>query len=144
MVYVSKLTKGPFMAKRIFTVKKTIGGGLEFRKWADWSVDDVVIGKFVGTYEDKFKNTNYKIQVLDAQFQDADAGEALVGKTLALNSSGSLDKQMEQVQEGEYISCTYGGKVMLTKGPFAGKEAHSMSVSIVEVTEEDLRGTDAL
>lgn len=123
------------MAKRTFKVKKALGGAQNYRKWEDYEVGDIVIGEFIGTHEDQFKKTNYKIKVLDAQFVDTDLAESLIGKTLVLNSNGSLDKQMEEVEEGETIQVEYNGKSLLTKGPFAGKEAHGVTVSIVEVEE---------
>lgn len=110
---------------------------MTFRKWDEYESGDTVTGEFVGTHVDQFKKTNYKIKVLDAQFsQDQDAAEALIGKVLVLNSAGSLDKQMTEVVEGDCIQMEYTGKTLLTKGPFAGKEAHGMIVSLVEMQDE--------
>lgn len=125
----------PAKQKRTFTVKKTLGGPMNFRKYEDFQVGDITIGEFVGTHLDQYKKTNYKIKVLDAQWEDADAGEALVGKVLVFNSCGSLDKQMEQVNEGTCVQIEYTGKTLLVKGPYAGKEAHGVIVSEVEMTE---------
>jgi hypothetical protein len=131
------------MAKRVFTVKKALGGAMSFRKWDDYEVGDVVIGTFLGIHTCQFKKTNFKIKVLDAQFVDTELAESLIGKTLVLNSAGSLDKQMEEVEEGETIQVEYTGKSLLTKGPYAGKEAHSVTVNIVEMSEEQ-DATDGL
>lgn len=129
--------------KRTFTVKKSLGGAQTYRKWEDYSEGDVVIGTYVGTHICQYKKTNYKIKVLDAQFEDFELAETLIGKTMVLNSAGSLDKQMEEVSEGDTIQMEYTGKMLLTKGPYAGKEAHTMSVSIVEV-DSDVRAEDGL
>lgn len=131
------------MAKRVFTVKKSLGGAQSYRKWDDYEIGDVVVGTFIGTHVDQFKKTNYKIKVADAQFVDHELADTLIGKVLVLNSAGSLDKQMEEVQEGEAIHMEYTGKSLLTKGPFAGKEAHGMIVQIVELGPES-DATDAL
>jgi hypothetical protein len=130
--------------KRVFTVKKTLGGAQTYRKWEDYAIGDVVIGEFVGTHIDQFKKTNYKIKLLDATFEDQELAESLIGKVLVLNSAGSLDKQMEEVSEGETISMEYTGKVLLVKGPFAGKEAHTMAVSIVEMSNAPAVSNDGL
>lgn len=124
------------MTKRTFTVKKSLGGPQQYRKWEDYAVGDTVVGTYIGTHICQYKKTNYKIKVLDAQFEDQDLAETLIGKVFVLNSAGSLDKQMEEVQEGETISMEYTGKSLLTKGPYAGKEAHGMVVNIVELEEE--------
>jgi hypothetical protein len=124
------------MTKRVFTVKKSLGGPQLYRKWEDYSEGDVVTGQFIGIHTCQYKKKNYKIKVLDAQFEDFKLAESLIGKVLVLNSAGSLDKQMEEVQEGEYIQMEYSGKTMLTKGPYAGKEAHGMIVNIVEVEDD--------
>lgn len=127
------------MTKRTLklTTKKSLGGAQSYRKWEDYAVGDKVIGKFIGIHTCQYKKDNYKIKVLDAQFEDQDLAETLIGKVLVLNAAGSLDKQMAEVEEGECISMEYTGKSTLTKGPYAGKEAHGMIVEIVEVEEED-------
>lgn len=134
------------MTKRtlVTTVKKSLGGAQNYRKWEDYSEGDIVTGQFVGIHVCQYKKKNFKIKVLDAQFEDFEAADKLIGKILVLNSAGSLDKQMEEVQEGEFITMEYSGKTMLTKGPYAGKEAHGMIVNIVEVEESEGDATNAL
>ena len=123
------------MTKRTLkvSVKKSLGGATTFRKLDDYSAGDTVIGTYIGIHTDQFGNDNHKIKVLDAQFEDDDFAETIIGKTFVINKCGSLDKQMEEVNEGDTISAEYTGKSMLTKGPFAGKEAHGFSVSLVDV-----------
>lgn len=123
------------MAKRVFTVKKSLGGAQNYRKWEDYEIGDVVVGEYIGTHICQYKKTNYKVRVLDAQFVDTELADSLIGKILVLNSNGSLDSQMEKVEEGETISVEYNGKSLLTKGPYAGKEAHGVSVNVVEMSE---------
>lgn len=127
------------MTKRILktTVKKSLGGAQNYRKWEDYSEGDVVVGTFIGIHVCQYKKKNFKIKVLDAQFEDHELADTLIGKVLVLNAAGSLDKQMEEVEEGDNISMEYTGKSLLTKGPYAGKEAHGMIVNIVEIEEEE-------
>ena len=127
------------MTKRNFkvTTKKTLGGSMIFRKLDEYSEGDTVIGTYIGIHTDQFKNDNFKIKVIDATFEDQDFAETIIGKTFVLNKCGSLASQMEDVNEGDSISAEYTGKSLLTKGPFAGKEAHGFSVSVVEIENED-------
>ncbi len=126
--------------KRIFTEKKKLAGSQTYRKWSDYSEGDVVVGKFVGTHTDNYDKVNPKIKVIHAEFRDG-SGEALIGQTLVLNSCGVLDKAMEDVQEGEYIQVVYNGTITMQKGKYAGKEAHTMDVSLVDPNEvESMEG----
>ena len=42
---------------------------------------------------------------------------------------------MKEVQQGDYIQVEYTGMVPLTKGKYAGKDAHTVAVDIVELDE---------
>jgi hypothetical protein len=129
--------------KRTFKVTKTIGGAQSYRQWADYSEGDIVIGTYQGIHICQFKKENYKVKVLDAQFKDdPDLATSLIDKTLVLNENGSLKKQMTEsgIKEGDLFQVEYTGKYMITKGPFAGKEGHGVSVSLLEedtTTSED-------
>lgn len=133
------------MFKRQFRVKKQVNGSQSYKKWEDYSVGDIVIGEFLGMHICQYKKENPKLKVLDAFSKDGSL-EEFIGKTLVLNSCGSLDKAMEQVIEGDVIQVEYTGKNLLQKGPYAGKEAHSVALAIVEaegieeVADEDTLG----
>jgi hypothetical protein len=122
----------PAKEKRVFKTKRVLSGMQKvFRKWGDWEVDDFVVGKFIATHEDNYDKTNYVIEVIAAEFQDG-SGEEFLGKNLVLNSSGTLNKAFEEIQTGEFVQVTYLGKSEITKGKYAGKEAHNMEIIVVE------------
>jgi len=57
--------------------------------------------------------------------------EKVSGKEVCLNSSGHLNYQLEEhVTPGDLCNVIYDGKVLLTKGTFAGKEAHNFIVEV--------------
>lgn len=122
----------PAKKKREFKAKRVLSGMQKvFRKWGDWDVDDFVVGKFIATHEDNYDKTNYVLEVIAAEFSD-DSGDEFMGKNLVLNSSGTIDKAFEEIQTGEFVQVTYLGKSEITKGKYAGKEAHNMEVIVVE------------
>jgi hypothetical protein len=131
------------MYQRRFATKKAIKGNMEYRKWDDYEIGDIVVGKFVGMHHCQFEKENPKISVLEAFFKDG-SGAQLTGKTLVLNSCGTLDSAMKEIKEGDLIQLEYTGKVALTKGKFAGKEAHTMNIETVEEVEEDSSEDDGL
>lgn len=107
---------------------RQVKGSKVYKGWKDWLEGDVLIGVFKGTYVDKFKKTGYDIEVIETQFQE---GEDLnAGTILGLNAMGSLDYKMEDVEEGSVIRLEYTGKTLLEKGPYAGKEAHTVSLAV--------------
>lgn len=121
--------------KRQFKTVKKLSGQKKYRKWDEYDIGDIVIGKFVGIHTDQYKKECPMIQVLDAQFKDG-TGETFVGGTLVLNACGVLAKAMENVTEGEIIQVEYQGTSEIQKGPYKGKDAHVMAVEIVELDED--------
>ena len=118
--------------KRTWSKKRgVIGGAVLYRKWNEFSEGDIVVGKYVKSSEDQYGKKNFHFEVLDTSFHDKKAGDLLLGKVWCANSCGSLDKAMEEVQLGEIVQIEYTGLSELTKGPYAGKEVHSMVVDIV-------------
>lgn len=121
------------MAKRVFkTTKKLSGTRCSYRKWDEWEIGDCVIGKYVGMKIDQYEKPGWQILVEDAQFTKHKEGEALKGKTLQLNSSGQLNKAMEDVEEGQWLQITYNGTAQIEKGKFKGKDAHLVEVDLLE------------
>lgn len=108
---------------------KSVKGKRNYRKWADWSEGDVLICSLNGTYEDKFRNTCYEVEVIECQFDDEDA-EWSEGTIVGLNSMGSLHYKLEDVPQGSVLRIEYTGKIMLEEGPYEGKEAHTCEVGI--------------
>ena len=123
-------------AKRIFNVKKTLTGSNVYRTWKEYSEGDVVVGTFQGVHIDNYKKNNAKIKVAYAEFADGTGGD-LVGKTLVINSCGSLEKALENMDEGSAYQFIYNGTIQLQKGPYAGKDAHSVAIEEVDLTEEE-------
>lgn len=120
------------MAKRQFKAKRKLGGGRkQFRKWDEWNEGDILIAKLADTYEDQYGKTVWVMAVVDAQFKDG-SGDKYIGKDLALNSCGMLDKAMKRASLGTMVQITYDGQSTIEKGKFAGKESHVVQVDEVE------------
>lgn len=117
--------------RKYVTKKKFGGGNYTFRLWKEYAEGDALVGKFVGVHKCQYKKNNPIIEIKEAGFADG-SGSSLVGKTLVLNSCGSVDKAFSEIPEGTLVMVEYNGTGELTKGPYAGKEAHSVSVSVVE------------
>lgn len=124
------------MSKRVFNVKKTLTGANVYRPWKDYVEGDVVVGTYQGVHVDNYKKNNAKIKVVHAEFADG-TGDTFIGKTLVINSCGSLEKSLESMVEGCAYQFVYNGTVTLAKGPYAGKEAHSVAIEEVELESED-------
>lgn len=128
------------MAKRVFAVKKTLGGSLQYRKWSDWKEGDSITGKFLEQTTDSYEKPNYRVLVLDADIPgDQDYATSLIGKTFVFNSNGGLDSHMEKVEVGECICVKYSGKAKLTKGKYAGKDFHNVTTEVVDIPESEQR-----
>jgi hypothetical protein len=112
-------------------------GQSSYKSWAKWSVGDFLVGKFQSTSEDNFGKPNYKVEVIEASFDDGD--EPKVGTLFSFNSSGSLTKAMEEVEAGDVIKVIYKGEETFTKGKYKGKKFHAMEVLVADkkvVTED--------
>jgi hypothetical protein len=82
----------------------------------------VVEGVYAGSFQDpKYKKYTHKVKT----------SEGLVG----LPGAAQLDKAMAKVKVGADVRVEYNGMNELTKGPFAGKAAHTFSVAASETNE---------
>lgn len=121
--------------KRVFKTKKKLAGGkTEYRAWNEWDEGDVIIGKYVGSSQNR-KNATKKdwiVEVVDCQFADKKEAKRLLGKTVTLNCAGQLDKGMNAAELGDLVQITYNGQQEMKGGPHAGKMAHLHEVEIVE------------
>lgn len=128
------------MAKRTFVTKKKLSGvRTEYRAWKEWDEGDVLIGKLVGTSQNR-KNKSKKdwlLTVEECHFSDKKEEKRLRGKTVTLNTAGQLDKGMDQVEEGKFVSITYNGQKKMEGGEYAGQNAHTMEVELVEEDDGD-------
>ena len=126
------------MAKRKFTAKKKLNGSQLYRKWSEYSIGDWLIGKYVGIHEDKtYNKEHFKIEVEEAEFKDG-TGDDYQGKTLVLNTTGGLEKAMDKAEEGQFFQFEYCGMETMTGGIYAGKDAHSIEVTLVEEEGDDV------
>lgn len=110
---------------------KQVKGMRKYRKWDQYAEGDVLICKLRDTYKDKFRNDCYEVEVIEADFHEAEENFA-EGDIVGLNSMGSLHYKLEDVPMGAVIRLEYTGKTTLEKGPYEGKEAHTCSVAVDE------------
>lgn len=110
---------------------KQVKGQRKYRKWNDWAEGDVIICKLRDVYKDQFRNDCYEVEAVECSFEDADE-EFKEGTIVGLNSMGSLHYKLEDVPVGAVVRIEYTGKTTLEKGPYEGKEAHTVSVAIDE------------
>jgi hypothetical protein len=117
---------------RVFKPTRKLGGGQKmYRKWEEYEVGDVLIGRYVDTHTDQYKKVCPVIEVIDAQFKDK-SGTKYIGKNLVLNAAGMLNKAIEKAEKGQLLQFTYNGQSTIEKGPYAGKESHLIQTDIVE------------
>lgn len=119
-------------AKRVFkTTQKLSGGQQTYRKWEEWTVGDVLIGKYISDHTDQYDKVCPVFEVIDAQFKDG-SGDKLEGKNLCLNNCGMLAKAMGKATLGDTLQVTYNGTSTIEKGKYAGKDSHVMEILTVE------------
>ena len=125
--------------KRTFkSVRRASSVQCVYRKWSEWDVGDVFIGKYISTKIDNYKKPNWIFEVVEAQLGDKKEAKALKGKNLGLNSNGELDRAMETIKIGETVQITYNGKEEMDGGPYKGKDKHKVDVDVVmEEGQED-------
>lgn len=120
---------------------RTVMGQSSYRAWKNWAAGDYLVGKYVSESVDSFGNPNYKVEVIEAKFEDDKQPKA--GASFSFNSSGTLKKAMEEVSVGDVIKVIYKGEDVVSKGKFKGKKFHSMEVLVAPSngtpvkTEED-------
>lgn len=119
---------------------KQVGGSKVFRPWGHWTEGDSIVGKYSGTSEDNFGNTNYEIIVEECEFdeevvtslnakkEETELVAPKVGEIFVLNSCGSLENAFEKIDIDDMVKVIYTGTIVLSKGKFAGKKAHTMKV----------------
>lgn len=115
---------------------KKVNGQRSYKGWKEWSIGDFVVGSFEEEGEDKYGKPNYIINILESTFEGENFQE---GKTICLNSCGSLDHAMKKAAIGNVIQVEYMGQVMLEKGTYAGTLCHTVEVGIA-ASEEVIPG----
>ena len=110
---------------------RQIGGARSYRGWKNWEVGDTLTGKFIKKFEDQFGNPGYEIEVIETDFQDGKNIEE--GKVMGLNSCGSLNYKMDDVDPGSVIQIEYNGNDgVVEKGPMKGKNFHDVNLSVAD------------
>jgi hypothetical protein len=107
---------------------RTVMGQSSYRPWKNWASGDFLVGKYVSESTDSFGNPNYKVEVIEAKFEDGNEPKA--GSTFSFNSSGALKKSMEEISVGDILKVIYKGEDTVSKGKFKGKKFHSMEVLV--------------
>ena len=128
------------MAKRKFKVKKRLSGGPQkFRKWSDWDIGDVMVGKFQKSGTDKkYGKPIYLFEEVEVFFKDKKIqSEINAAGVLTLNASGKLDKAMEDVTEGQVLQVTFNGKSEITSGKWEGEEANDIEVCLMGEDDDE-------
>lgn len=102
---------------------KTVGGARQYYKYSEMNAGDVIIdnGKYLGSEQGK-----YGVQHL---FE-------VDSMTHVLNSSGQLNYLVEKyLSPGQRCNVTYQGKIVLEKGPMAGKDSHQFEMQVDDMSE---------
>ena len=128
-------------SKRVFkTVRKVAGRGGNFRAWDTWNTGDILIAEFKGLgKEDMYGHPSYEMEIVDAQFSK-DKEKFKPGTIITLNHNGSVGNGLKNAMPGELYQFEYNGMGVIEKGKWAGKDAHSIDITLVE--EEGAEGTD--
>lgn len=111
---------------------RQVGGARVYRSWKNWEEGDTLIGKFQKQFEDNYGNPGYEVEVIETDFHNGENIEQ--GKVIGLNSCGSLNYKMEEVQLGSVIRVEYNGTDIGEKGPYKGKEFHDVSLDVDDTT----------
>jgi len=122
--------------------RREVGGSKSYKAWKEWSVGDRVVGEFTGQSTDNYDKPNWHIKVEEIDMQepiDSRGGAIVVGSTLGLNSNGSLDFKMQDVEVGELLEITYEGMTVLPDNhKFKGKDSHQIKLEVIlDEGEED-------
>lgn len=128
--------------------RRKIGGAKAYRAWKFWSEGERITGKLTSIDEDSYGKPNYTIEIEEMNFEhepdDPGHMKAEVGKLIGLNSCGSLDHKMKEVEIGDIVEITYDGTDVLPENhKYKGKEVHQVDVAVLEeegdeATDEDL------
>lgn len=114
---------------------RSLSGSKVYRPWKEWEIGDYIIGKYESREIDNYKKPCYILKVEEVFFNDETAEEKFkVGSQIGLNHNGILAKVMDSdnVHMGDVVRIEYQGTNKMTKGNFAGKDAHSLLIQVAE------------
>ncbi len=118
--------------KRVFKSRKKLSSTrCVYRKWSEWDAGDILIGTYKGSQIDNYDKPNWLVEVVEAQFSNAKEAKKIADQIIGLNSTGKLDKAMDQVEIGQMIQLEYKGMSTIEKGKYKNKDAHDIEVDLV-------------
>lgn len=120
--------------------RRLIGGAKSYRPWKEWSIGEQIIGKYTAIGEDNYGKPNYTIQIESMNFDhEPESGmKAEEGKLIGLNSAGSLDSKMADIEIGTICEFTYQGTTKLPANhKFKDKDCHQIDVAVLEDEDGD-------
>jgi len=133
------------MEKRKYETKRSMTLQKVYRKWSEFSVGDVVVGKYVADHEDNYDKNNPVLKIEECFFKD---GKDLKGQNLVINACGTVNQAFyngkDPIKKGEIVQIEYTGTIEMENGKYAGKDCHTMNIDVVgevlteEVSEEDV------
>lgn len=139
--------------------RKKIGGAGNYKRYTTWSDGDWISGKFISKGIDKtYDKPFYVVKIEDFGMADPLCSvskkkekEGAKGKPLAkgmeltLNSAGSLNWKMDELEIGDEIEVVYKGMEALPEDhKNSGAESHQFDVFALGDEDEEENETDGL
>ena len=112
-------------------------GGRAYRGWKDWSEGDYIIAKFLAEYEDNYEKPGYEMEIIECEFEK-ESSIWKPGTIVGLNSSGSLNHKMKEIEVGDIVKIEYGGKDVLQKGKYKDKDFHVVNLWLMEESQDEI------
>jgi hypothetical protein len=117
---------------------KRLGGSLAFQNPKNWSgigqTGRMVVGTFLGLTEPSpFGKRDYMVLATEAGIsidKEGNIKNYSAGTKVTLNASGSLTKQMVDVNPGDSVIVDFDGTEKIRKGPYKGRDAHNFTVYV--------------
>ena len=122
-------------------VRRKIGGARSYKAWKLWEAGEYIVGKYVGSSTDNYDKPNWHIELEEVHMVDAKAsnGKTLeAGVVMGLNSAGTLNPKMDDLEIGAIVEIVYNGLDTLPENhKFKGKDCHQIDVAELGEDEEE-------
>lgn len=108
---------------------RSVGGPKKYVKYSECTQGDVLA---LGTYKGRGPTDNFGKQGFEFESED--------GVVTSLNHCGSLERKIEvdgAIAVGQTAKVVYAGKILLEKGPMAGKEAHTFDLFVADTPVQE-------
>ena len=108
---------------------RKVKGSSKYKAWKEWEEGDYVIGDYEDKGTDQFGNPSYRLKIIETTLEGVEEGD-----TFTLNSNGSLNYKIEDVEIGSVIRVEYCGEDILDnpKSPFNGKTFHKVELEVAD------------